>query len=91
MHPKCLIEIISNIHSAYDKYVHEGEKQSLFHRDEDSLKFLNYINSHMSDPLSIEKYTPNLINISTGSVALSEVSNSILSAISLGTDGVFGF
>lgn len=45
----------------------------------------------MSDRFSLEKYTSNLINISTGPIALPEISNSLLGAISVGGDKMLEF
>lgn len=83
---------IKDVNNTYDNYVHEGEKHSLFHRDEeDALKMLNYVKSHMTDPFSLEKYSPSLINISTGRIAPPDVAESLLSAIEVGTEQMCEF
>lgn len=83
---------IKDANSDYDNYVHEGEKHSSLHRDEeDVLKILNYMKSHMSDPFAFDKYT-GLINIGhDGLVATPEISDCLLNITNNGSQHMFKF
>lgn len=82
---------IKDANSDYSNYIHTSKKHLSLHRDEDVLKMLNYMKSHMSDHFTFDKST-GLINIGhDGLIATPEISYCLLNIINNGSQWMLKF